>query len=203
MIRGIDQIDMIGKTVFVRVDFNVPIDEGNITEPHRIESALPTLRSILKEAKKIIVASHLGRPNGKQDLKYSLAPVRAYLENSLEQAVVLAPDCVGLPVQELARDPNSQIVLLENLRFHAEEEKNDAIFSRSLASLADVYVNGAAHRAHASTAGMAAFFKVKAAGLLLQRELDYLSRVLMSPEKPFIAVLGGAKVSDKIGVINK
>jgi phosphoglycerate kinase len=205
MIRGIDQIDMIGKTVFVRVDFNVPIDGGNITEPHRIESALPTLRSILKEAKKIIVASHLGRPNGKQDLKYSLAPVRAYLENSLEQAVVLAPDCVGLPVQELARDPNSQIVLLENLRFHAEEEKNDANFSRSLASLADVYVNdafGAAHRAHASTAGMAAFFKVKAAGLLLQRELDYLSRVLMSPEKPFIAVLGGAKVSDKIGVIN-
>jgi phosphoglycerate kinase len=204
MICGIDQIDMTGKTVFVRVDFNVPIDSGNITEPHRIESALPTLRSILQKAKKVIVASHLGRPNGKEDLKYSLAPIRAYLEKSLEEAVVLAPDCVGSPVQELARDPNSRIVLLENLRFHAEEEKNDPNFSRSLASLADVYVNdafGAAHRAHASTAGMAAFFDVKAAGLLLQRELNYLSRVLLNPVKPFIAVLGGAKVSDKIGVI--
>ena len=205
MICGIDQIDMTGKTVFLRVDFNVPIEGGNITEPHRIESALPTLRSILKKAKKVIVASHLGRPNGKQDPKYSLAPVRAYLEKSLAQAVVLAPDCVGVPVQELARDPNSRVVLLENLRFHPEEEKNDANFSHSLASLAEVYVNdafGAAHRAHASTAGMAAFFKVKAAGLLLQRELDYLSRVLLNPAKPFIAVLGGAKVSDKIGVIN-
>ena len=204
MICGIDQIDMARKTVFVRVDFNVPIDRGNITEPHRIESALPTLRSILQKAKKLIVASHLGRPNGREDRKYSLAPVRAYLEKSLEQAVILAPDCVGPSVQELARDPNSRIVLLENLRFHPEEEKNDPNFSRSLASLADVYVNdafGAAHRAHASTAGMAAFFEVKAAGLLLQRELDYLSRVLLNPVKPFIAVLGGAKVSDKIGVI--
>jgi phosphoglycerate kinase len=205
MICGIDQINTTGKTVFVRVDFNVPIDNGSITEPHRIDSSLPTLRLILKTAKKVIIASHLGRPNGKQDLKYSLAPVRAYLEKSLEQSVVLAPDCVGVSVEELARDPTSRVVLLENLRFHPEEEKNDANFSRALASLANVYVNdafGAAHRAHASTAGMAAFFKVKAAGLLLQRELDYLSRVLMSPEKPFIAVLGGAKVSDKIGVIN-
>ena len=205
MICGIDQIVTTEKTVFVRVDFNVPIDNGNITEPHRIEGSLPTLRLILKEAKKVIIASHLGRPNGKHDLKYSLAPVRAYLEESLEQTVVLAPDCVGPAVEELARDPKSRIVLLENLRFHPEEEKNEANFSRALASLADVYVNdafGAAHRAHASTVGMAAFFKVKAAGLLLQRELDYLSRVLMSPEKPFVAVLGGAKVSDKIGVIN-
>jgi phosphoglycerate kinase len=205
MICGIDQIDTTGKTVFVRVDFNVPIDKGKITEPHRIESSLPTLRSILKNAKKVIIASHLGRPNGKRDLKYSLAPVRAYLEKSLEQSVLLAPDCVGLPVEQLARDPNLRIVLLENLRFHPEEEKNEVNFSRALASLADIYVNdafGAAHRAHASTAGMAAFFKVKAAGLLLRRELDYLSRVLMSPEKPFIAILGGAKVSDKIGVIN-
>src|SRR5918994_5401035 len=125
MICGIDQINTTGKTVFVRVDLNAPIDNGSITEPHRIDSSLPTLRLILKEAKKVIVASHLGRPNGKQDLKYSLGPVRAYLEKSLEQAVVLAPDCVGLPVQELAHDPNSQIVLLENLRFHVEEEKND------------------------------------------------------------------------------
>ena len=204
MICGIDQIDTTGKTVFLRVDFNVPLDKGKITEPHRIESAVPTIRLILDKSKKVIIASHLGRPGGRKDPKFSLAPVREYLEKSLSQTVVLAPDCVGSETEELARDPNSRIVLLENLRFHPEEEKNDAIFSRALASLADVYVNdafGAAHRAHASTAGMAAFFEVKAAGLLLQRELDYLSRVLTGPEKPFIAILGGAKVSDKIGVI--
>ncbi len=204
MICGIDQIDTTGKTVFLRVDFNVPLDKGKITEPHRIESAVPTIRLILDKSKKVIIASHLGRPGGRKDPKFSLAPVREYLEKSLSQTVVLAPDCVGSETEELARDPNSRIVLLENLRFHPEEEKNDAIFSRALASLADVYVNdafGAAHRAHASTAGMAAFFEIKAAGLLLQRELDYLSRVLTGPEKPFIAILGGAKVSDKIGVI--
>jgi phosphoglycerate kinase len=204
MIRGIDQIDTTGKRVFLRVDFNVPIAKGKITEPHRIESAVPTIRLILEKSKKIIIASHLGRPSGRKDPKLSLAPVRAHLEKVLGQTVVLAPDCVGSEVEELARDPNLRIVLLENLRFHPGEEKNDPIFSRALASLADVYVNdafGAAHRAHASTEGMAAFFELKAAGLLLQRELDYLSRILMSPEKPFIAVLGGAKVSDKIGVI--
>ena len=204
MICGIDQIDTTGKTVFLRVDFNVPLDKGKITEPHRIESAMPTIRLILDRSKKVIIASHLGRPRGRKDPRFSLAPVREYLEKSLSQQVVLAPDCVGSETEELARDPNSRIVMLENLRFHPEEEKNDAIFSRALASLADVYVNdafGAAHRAHASTAGMAAFFEIKAAGLLLQRELDYLSRVLTGPEKPFIAILGGAKVSDKIGVI--
>lgn len=204
MICGIDQIDTTGKTVFLRVDFNVPLDKGKITEPHRIESAMPTIRLILDRSKKVIIASHLGRPGGRKDPRFSLAPVREYLEKSLSQQVVLAPDCVGSETEELARDPNSRIVMLENLRFHPEEEKNDAIFSRALASLADVYVNdafGAAHRAHASTAGMAAFFEIKAAGLLLERELDYLSRVLTGPEKPFIAILGGAKVSDKIGVI--
>lgn len=204
MICGIDQIDTSGKTVFLRVDFNVPLDKGKITEPHRIESAVPTIRMILDKSKKVIIASHLGRPGGRKDPKFSLAPVREYLEKSLSQTVVLAPDCVGSETEELARDPNSRIVMLENLRFHPEEENNDAIFSRALAALADVYVNdafGAAHRAHASTAGMAAFFEIKAAGLLLQRELDYLSRVLTGPEKPFIAILGGAKVSDKIGVI--
>jgi phosphoglycerate kinase len=204
MICSVDQIDMTGKTVFLRVDFNVPLDKGKITEPHRIESAVPTIRLILEKSKKVIIASHLGRPNGRKDPKFSLAPIRAYLEQSLEQTVVLAPDCIGSAVEELARDRNLRIVLLENLRFHPEEEKNDASFSRALASLADIYVNdafGAAHRAHASTAGMAAFFEIKAAGLLLQRELDYLSRISMGPEKPFIAILGGAKVSDKIGVI--
>jgi phosphoglycerate kinase len=204
MICVIDQIDTAGKTVFLRVDFNVPLDKGKITEPHRIESAVPTIRLILDKSKKVIIASHLGRPGGRKDSKFSLAPVREYLEKSLSRTVVLAPDCVGSKTEELARDSNSRIVLLENLRFHPEEENNDAIFSRALASLADVYVNdafGAAHRAHASTAGMAAFFDIKAAGLLLQRELDYLSRVVTGPEKPFIAILGGAKVSDKIGVI--
>jgi phosphoglycerate kinase len=204
MICSVDQIDMTGKTVFLRVDFNVPLDKGKITEPHRIQSAVPTIRLILEKSKKVIIASHLGRPNGRKDPNFSLAPIRAYLEQSLEQTVILAPDCIGSAVEELARDRNLRIVLLENLRFHPEEEKNDASFSRALASLADIYVNdafGAAHRAHASTVGIAAFFEVKAAGLLLQRELDYLSRVLSAPEKPFIAILGGAKVSDKIGVI--
>jgi phosphoglycerate kinase len=204
MICGIDQIDTTGKTVFLRVDFNVPLDKGTITEPHRIDSAVPTIRLLLEKAKRVIVASHLGRPGGRKDPQFSLAPIRAYLEKSLGQTVVLAPDCIGSEVEELARDPESRVLLLENLRFHPEEEKNDANFARALASLADVYVNdafGAAHRAHASTTGMAEFFERKAAGLLLQRELDYLSRVLMGPEKPFIAILGGAKVSDKIGVI--
>ena len=204
MICRVDQLDITGKTVFLRVDFNVPLDKGKITEPHRIESAVPTIRLLLEKSKKVIIASHLGRPGGRKDPKFSLAPIRAYLEKSLGQTVVLAPDCIGSEVEELAGDPDSRVLLLENLRFHPEEEKNDASFSRALASLADVYVNdafGAAHRAHASTTGMAEFFELKAAGLLLQRELDYLSRVLTGPEKPFIAILGGAKVSDKIGVI--
>ncbi|HEX6176068.1 MAG TPA: phosphoglycerate kinase [Candidatus Binatia bacterium] len=204
MICRVDQLDITGKTVFLRVDFNVPLDKGKITEPHRIESAVPTIRLLLEKSKKVIIASHLGRPGGRKDPKFSLAPIRAYLEKSLGQTVVLAPDCIGSEVEELAGDPDSRVLLLENLRFHPEEEKNDASFSRALASLADVYVNdafGAAHRAHASTTGMAEFFELKAAGLLLQRELDYLSRVLTGPEKPFIAILGVAKVSDKIGVI--
>src|SRR5918994_1734389 len=185
MICRIDQIDTTGKTVFLRVDFNVPLDKGKITEPHRIQSAVPTIRLILEKSKKVIIASHLGRPGGRKDPKFSLSPIRAYLEKSLGQTVALAPDCVGPETEELACDPNSRIVLLENLRFHPEEEKNDTSFSRALASLADVYVNdafGAAHRAHASTVGMAAFFKVKAAGLLLERGPENLSRGLIAPE---------------------
>jgi len=205
MIRRLDQLDMSGKTVFVRVDFNVPVDRGKVTEPHRIDGALPTIRFVLKTAKNIILASHLGRPDGKAVAKYSLAPVRDYLEKALGEQVFLAPDCVGPEVLKIARDPTRRIVMLENLRFHPEEEKNDRDFSRALAALADIYVNdafGAAHRAHASIAGMAAFFKNKAAGLLLQKEVEYLSRLLSSPEKPFVTILGGAKVSDKIGLIN-
>jgi phosphoglycerate kinase len=204
MIRKIEELDLRDKTVFLRVDFNVPIDQGTITETHRIESALPTIRLILERARKVIIASHLGRPDGKVVTKFSLAPVREYLERALRQPVVMAPDCIGADVEGLARDPGHRILLLENLRFHKEEEKNDPAFSRSLAALADVYVDdafGAAHRAHASIAGMANFFTQKGAGLLLQKELDYLSRVLSKPDAPFVTILGGAKVSDKIGVI--
>jgi len=204
MIRKIDDLDLRNKTVFLRVDFNVPIDQGKITETHRIESALPTIRLILERARKVVIASHLGRPDGKVVAKFSLAPVRDYLERSLGQPVIMAPDCIGAGVERLARESSHRILLLENLRFHREEEKNDPAFSLSLAALADVYVDdafGAAHRAHASIAGMAALFKEKAAGLLLQKELDYLSRVISKPESPFVTVLGGAKVSDKIGVI--
>jgi phosphoglycerate kinase len=206
MIKNVAELDLSGKTVFVRVDFNVPLDQGRVAEPHRIEGALPTIRLILERAGRLVLASHLGRPDGKVVAKYSLAPVRDYLEKALQQPVVLAPDCIGPEVERMVRDPGQPITLLENLRFHKEEEKNDPEFSRALAALAEVYVDdafGAAHRAHASIAGMAKFFKAgnKGAGLLLNKELDYLSRVLRHPDKPFVTVLGGAKVSDKIGVI--
>lgn len=204
MIRKLDDLDLHDKTVFVRVDFNVPIDQGRITETHRIDSALPTILFVSKRAKKIVIASHLGRPDGKFVSKYSLDPVRQYLADVLNQPVILAPDCVGAEVERIVRNGNDRAILLENLRFHKEEEKNDPTFSRALATLADVYVNdafGAAHRAHASIAGMAGFFSEKAAGLLLQKELDYLSPILTNPKKPFVTILGGAKVTDKIGVI--
>jgi phosphoglycerate kinase len=204
MIRRVEELDLRDKTVFLRVDFNVPIEQGRITEAHRIESALPTLRLILDRAKRLIVASHLGRPDGKVVPKYSLRPVRDHLEQCLKEPVLLAPDCIGPEVERAVQDPNPRVVLLENLRFHKEEENNDTVFAKTLASLADVYVDdafGAAHRAHASISGIAAFFKQKGAGLLLYKELDYLSRLLSNPEKPFVTILGGAKVSDKIGVI--
>ena len=204
MIRRLEELDISGKRVFVRADFNVPVRKGRITETHRIESTLPTLRFLLVKAGKLLIASHLGRPGGKKDPEWSLAPVRDHLEQALSCAVTLAPDCIGSEVEALARDPTHKVILLENLRFHKEEEANDPAFSQALASLADVYVNdafGAAHRAHASTAGMAKFFREKGAGILLYKELDYLGRILSSPERPFVAILGGAKVSDKIGVL--
>jgi len=204
MIRRLTELDLNDKRVFVRVDFNVPINQGRITDPHRIDRTLPTLKLIMEKAKMVLIASHLGRPKGKRDPKYSLAPVRDYLEQSLSNPVVLAPDCVGSEVQTLVQDSQNKLILLENLRFHKEEERNDPVFSQALASLADVYVNdafGTAHRAHASTSGIAEFLQEKAAGLLLQEELNYLGKVLSAPEKPFAAILGGAKVSDKIGVL--
>ena len=203
MIRNLADLELRDKTVFLRVDFNVPIAEGKIAEPHRIDSSLPTIRFILERARRVVIASHLGRPDGRAVPKYSLAPVRQYLEQALKQRVVLAPDCIGAEVESIVHDPANRIVLLENLRFHKEEEKNDPGFSHALASLGDIYVNdafGAAHRAHASIAGIAAFLKIKAAGLLLQKELDYLSPILSNPDQPFVTILGGAKVSDKIGV---
>lgn len=204
MIRRLEELDISGKRVFVRADFNVPVRKGRITETHRIESTLPTLRFLLAKARKLLIASHLGRPGGKKDPEWSLAPVRDHLEQALSCAVTLAPDCIGSEVEALAQDPTHKVILLENLRFHKEEEANDPAFSQALASLADVYVNdafGAAHRAHASTSGMAKFFREKGAGILLYKELDYLGRILSSPERPFVAILGGAKVSDKIGVL--
>ena len=204
MIRKLAELELRDHTVFLRVDFNVPIKDGKVGEPHRIESALPTIRFILERAKKIIIASHLGRPDGKVVDKYSLAPVQRHLQASLNLPVAMAPDCVGPAVESLVRAGEHKVVLLENLRFHPEEEKNEEAFSRALAALADVYVDdafGAAHRAHASIAGMAKYFKTKGAGLLLQKELEYLGPLLANPAKPFVTIMGGAKVSDKIGVI--
>ncbi|MFQ5684874.1 MAG: phosphoglycerate kinase [Candidatus Binatia bacterium] len=204
MIRRLEELDLNGKRVFVRVDFNVPINQGRIMETHRIDSTLPTLRFIMGKAEKLVIASHLGRPGGKKAPGFSLAPVRDYLEQSLGCSVSLAPDCVGPGVAAWVEDPRHKVILLENLRFHKEEEKNDAYFSQALASLAHVYVNdafGAAHRAHASTAGMVKLFHEKGAGFLLQKELDYLGGMLATPEHPFAFLLGGAKVSDKIAML--
>jgi phosphoglycerate kinase len=204
MIRSIEELPLENKIAFLRADFNVPLRDGKVAEPHRIDSTLPTIRGILQRARKIVMASHLGRPDGKVTPKYSLAPVREYLEHAMKESVILAHDCIGVEVERLAHDSAERIILLENLRFHKEEEANDAGFSKALAGLADVYVNdafGAAHRAHASISGITRFFADKGAGLLMRKELDCLSRVLTEPDKPFVMILGGAKVSDKIGVI--
>ena len=203
--RSLEDLDVAGKRVFVRADLNVPLDDGRIADATRIEATLPTIRWVLDHGGRPVVASHLGRPKGKPNPALSLRPVADFLAKALGRRVELAPDCVGEATERLvdAAAPGT-VVVLENLRFHPEEEKNDEQFARLLARLADVYVNdafGAAHRAHASTVGMTRFVRQKAAGFLLRREVEFLSRLLRNPERPFVTVLGGAKVSDKIGVL--
>jgi phosphoglycerate kinase len=198
-------IALAGKHVFMRVDFNVPIVDGKITDDTRIEACLPSIRYVIEQGGRLILASHLGRPKGKPDPKYSLKPVAARLTELLGKQVQFAPDCVGPEVQQMAASlKNGDVLLLENLRFHAEEEKNDPAFAQQLASLCDVYVNdafGTAHRAHASTVGIARHVRQAAAGFLMQKELESLSRALTSAEKPYVSIVGGAKISDKIELI--
>ena len=210
---SIRDIDLANKRVFIRVDFNVPLTEdgSTITDDTRIVATLPTIVYALQHKAKVILASHLGRPKGKPNPKYSLKPVvsrlRELLDKQLGQSVNVAfsPDCVGDVASELARQLESGLVLLlENLRYHAEEEANDPAFSKALASLADVYVNdafGSAHRAHASTEGITHFVQPAVAGLLMEKEITYLGKALEAPEKPFVAIIGGSKISGKIDVI--
>ena len=204
---SIRDLDLNGKRVFIRVDFNVPIKDGRVEDDTRIRASILTIRYAIDKGARVILASHLGRPKGQVIEKYSLAPVASHLSTLLEKAVAFADDCVGDPARraaDLVKD--GEVVLLENLRFHPEEEKNDAAFAEQLAKLCDgLYVNdafGAAHRAHASTVGITKFVKQSAAGLLMEKELEYLGRVIESPQHPFVAILGGAKVSDKIPIIN-
>jgi phosphoglycerate kinase len=211
---SIRDIDLANKRLFIRVDFNVPLTEdgSTITDDTRIVATLPTIEYALRRKAKVILASHLGRPKGKPNPKYSLRPVvdrlRALLDKELgeEVNVAFAPDCIGEVATTMARQLESgQVLLLENLRFHAEEEANDPAFSKELASLADVYVNdafGSAHRAHASTEGITHFLKPAVAGLLMEKEITYLGKALESPEKPFVAIIGGSKISGKIDVID-
>jgi phosphoglycerate kinase len=203
---SIADVPIAGKRVFIRVDFNVPLDQqGHVTDDTRIRASLPTIQYATARGAKVILASHLGRPAGKVDPHYSLKPVAECLSGLLAQQTSVAEDCVGPTVEALvARMRAGDVLLLENLRFHPEEEKNDALFAQQLARLADVYVNdafGTAHRAHASTEGMTKFLSVAVAGLLLQAELAHLGQLLARPDRPYIAILGGAKVSDKIGLI--
>jgi phosphoglycerate kinase len=204
-VRSVRDLDLSGKRVFLRADLNVPLAGGTIADATRIDATLPTIRLVLERGGRPVVASHLGRPKGARQPELSLKPVAEYLGKALGVPVTLAPDCVGEATERLVNAaPPGQVVLLENLRFHPEEEQNDDAFARQLARLADVYVDdafGAVHRAHASTVGMTKYFRDKAAGLLLEREVKFLSGLLEQPAQPFVAVLGGAKVSDKIGVI--
>jgi phosphoglycerate kinase len=202
---SIRDLALRNKTVFIRVDFNVPLAPGGqeITSDKRIRASLPTIRYALDQGAAVILASHLGRPKGKPNPEMSLTPAAKRLAELLGMPVAIAPDCIGPEVERLRPAPGG-VLLLENLRFHPEEEKNDPGFSKQLAALCDVYVNdafGSAHRAHASTVGMIQFVLQAAAGLLMDKELEYLGRATKNPARPCVAILGGAKVSDKIDVI--
>jgi phosphoglycerate kinase len=203
--KSVTQTECAGKRVFVRVDFNVPLDNGRVTEDTRITAALPTLQHCLQRGASLVVASHLGRPRGKPDPKYSLRPVADRLQELLGLPVPLAPDCVGPEVEAQARALQpGQVLLLENLRFHPEEEANDEAFARQLAALADCYVDdafAAAHRAHASIEAIARLLRPAVAGLLMTQELEALGRILEAPKRPVVAILGGAKVSDKLALV--
>ena len=203
---SIKDLPLRDKRVFIRVDFNVPVKNGKVDDDSRITASLPSIKYATEQGARVILASHLGRPKGERVDKYTLRPVAEHLSQLLGQQVSFADDCVGEPAQQAVDAlKNGDVVLLENLRFHPEEEKNDDGFAKQLASLCDVYVNdafGTAHRAHASTVGITHHVSQAAAGLLMQKELEYLGRVLSDPEHPFVAILGGAKVSDKIPVIN-
>lgn len=205
-LNTIEQLPLAEQRVFIRVDFNVPLNKaGVITDDTRIREALPTIQYAREHGAKVLLASHLGRPKGKVDPTFSLKPVVERLTSLLAAPVILAPDCIGPAVQEhVAKLGNGQVLLLENLRFHAQEEKNDQQFSQALAALATVYINdafGSSHRAHASVVGMVQHFTHKGVGFLMQKEVAALTRLLEHPERPFVAILGGAKVSDKIGLI--
>ena len=202
---SIKDLDLTHKTVFIRVDFNVPLANGGkeITSDKRIRASLPTIQYALEHGAGVVLASHLGRPKGKPHPEMSLAPVATRLSELLGRPVKMAPDCLGPECEALKPKPG-EVLLLENVRFHPEEEANDSDFSRHLAALADVYVNDAfrsAHRAHASTVGVVSHLPFAAAGLLMDRELEWLTRAIRNPERPCVALLGGAKVSDKIEVI--
>jgi phosphoglycerate kinase len=205
--KTIDQIDLKDKRVLVRVDFNVPLDENkNVTDNKRIVESLPTIKKIIADGGKAILMSHLGRPKGEPNPKYSLKPAAKCLSDLLGKPVIMAPDCIGEEVKKLvAAMKPGDVLLLENLRYHAEEEKNVPEFAKQLAELGDVYVNdafGSAHRAHASTEGVTKFIPICVAGYLMKKELDYLGGAISNPARPYCAILGGAKISGKIDVIN-
>ena len=203
--KTIEDIDVAGKKVLVRCDFNVPLKDGVITSDKRIVSSLPTIKYLLDHNAKVILCSHLGRPKGEFKMKYSLAPVAERLSELLGQEVKLAKDVIGPDAKKMAAEVQpGHAILLENVRFHKEEEKNDPAFAKELASMAEIYVNdafGTAHRAHASTAGIADYLPA-VCGYLINKEISIMGKALASPARPFVAILGGAKVSDKIGVIN-
>ena len=204
--QTLDDVVLRDKRVIIRADFNVPLDDSHqITDDTRIRSTLPTINRAIDDGAKVILCSHLGRPNGKFDSRYSLAPIAKRLGRLMGKDILFAPDCIGPAVEALvAKMKPGDVLLLENLRFHQGEEENDDTFSKALAALGDVYINdafGAAHRAHASTVGITKFIPASAAGFLLKKEIEYLEGAVENPVRPFVAVLGGAKVSGKIGVI--